>query len=301
MKNAILYYYGLAPLNIRQHNKRIKFTIDSSKYVLLPCDRNIEELKILYEISANLMQNHLYCHEFILNNNKEILTNINGENYVLFKTYYDEDSVIILDDLLLFSNIYVSDNYGLQLKRNNWIKLWSDKIDYLEYQINQLGKKYNLIRDSFSYFVGMAETAIMLLQNISFKHSSLVISHKRIKNNFTMFELYNPLNFIIDCKVRDISEFFKERFFVYPDVIEEIKKYLQNSYLSEIDCQLFLARMLFPTFYFDLFEEVIHDDKEEKEIVKIIEKVDSYQFFIKDLYFYFKSYIKLPSIEWLEK
>ena len=34
MKNAIIYYYNLNPINIHQYNKQFKFTIDNDEYIL---------------------------------------------------------------------------------------------------------------------------------------------------------------------------------------------------------------------------------------------------------------------------
>ena len=41
--------------------------------------------------------------------------------------------------------------------------MWIRKIDYFEYQISQFGKKYPIIRESFNYYVGLAENGISLL------------------------------------------------------------------------------------------------------------------------------------------
>lgn len=36
--------------------------------------------------------------------------------------------------------------------------MWVQKIDYFEYQVSQMGKKYPVIRESSIYYVGLAES-----------------------------------------------------------------------------------------------------------------------------------------------
>ena len=58
--------------------------------------------------------------------------------------------------------------------------------------------------------------------------------------------------------------------------------------------------MIYPTYYFDLYEEIITNRKKDEEIKKIIDKVDDYEKIIKQIYNYYKSIIIVPQIEWLE-
>ena len=90
---------------------------------------------------------------------------------------------------------------------NLWKQLWSNKVDYFEYQITQVGKKYPLIRESFSYYIGVVEAGICLLNNS--KKLRCSVAHKRITKNEDLFEFYNPTNYILDTRVRDLSEYFK--------------------------------------------------------------------------------------------
>ena len=58
--------------------------------------------------------------------------------------------------------------------------------------------------------------------------------------------------------------------------------------------------MLYPTYYYDLLEKIIKNETEEKEIINIISRVGEYENIIKKLYKYYKAFIKIPIIEWLE-
>jgi len=71
---------------------------------------------------------------------------------------------IIINDIHEFykiNNIKKPDN------KKDWYTLWTSKIDYLEIQLSEFGKKYPLLRKSFPYFCGLAENAIQLLEKIN--------------------------------------------------------------------------------------------------------------------------------------
>lgn len=125
-------------------------------------------------------------------------------------------------------------------------------------------------------------------------------SHKRIDINSTSFDLYNPLNINIDTKVRDIAEYLKHNFFSGEDIEKDLEYFLKTENLSPNEHILFFARMLYPTYYYDLLEKIIKNEKEEKEIINIITKADKYEEIIKKLYKYYKAFINIPVIEWLE-
>lgn len=302
MKNTLQYYYGLVTTNIHQFNKRYSFRIEKENYVFMPCDRSVDELKELHQISKLLIRNGIYCHEIILNNSGSMITFINQIPYILMKTYVKQDDIIILSDLIHFQNKTQNMSNSPLLKRNDWYALWTNKIDYFEYQVSQLSKKYPRIRESFSYFVGLAETSISLYKMLAKKEAvSLAIAHKRIHFKDTLFDLYNPLNFILDVPSRDASEYFKSAFMDQDDIINEIIYYLSYSNLTEYEYQMFFVRLLFPTFYFDIYEDVITGDEKEKELLKATTHVKKYEQMLRQVYQYLRNMIYLPEIEWLSK
>lgn len=300
MKNVINYYYNLNPEEIRQVNKMYKFKINNDFYTLMEIENDIKKINEIYEISIELNIRGIYTHTIITNLQNSIITYINNNAYVLLKTYSKMDEEINLKHVIEFSNITTNIVKNDSLKRDNWYQLWINKIDYFEYQINQIGKKYKLIRESFSYYAGILETGISLLVNTKLTNITLSICHNRIRKNDTLFDLYNPFNFIIDSKVRDVAEYFKEQF-KYNDPYESIIKYLEYNNLTDDEIRLFYIRMFYPSFYFDLYEEIISSSKEEKEIKKIIDKAEEYELLLKKLYIYINNKIALPEIEWIKK
>lgn len=299
MKNAINYYYNLVTYDIRHKGKKYRFKVDNDEYLLCRCDYDIEELEEIYKLNGFLLQFNIYVHQIILNINNQIITYINNEPYILMRIFITENRKININDIISFGNFSMY-NYFPLLQKNNWRNFWIRKIDYFEYQISETGINYNLIRDSFNYFVGMTETAISLLYDFEY-NGGFIISHRRITPESTLEDLYNPINLIIDSKVRDICEYFKNGFFKGQINLSDIKNYLSTIFLTEQEKYLFYVRMLYPSFYFDLYEKVINELIDEKEMIKIIDKISDYQLLLKDLYWYLRIYIKLPDIEWIIK
>lgn len=297
MKNAIMYYYNLVPNNIRLINKYVKFTIDNTFYVLEKLERNLEEIDEIYKLSNYLLQINVHCHQIIPNINNQIITFINDIPYILMKVFVDSEKIINEEDLLNFANVIIDSTQFNKIKRNDWFQLWSNKIDYLEYQVSQFGKKYMLIRDSFSYYIGLAENAIQFLKTIN-QNIVLTVAHVRIKKDYTMYDLYNPLEFVIDTRVRDLAEYYKQRFHSNNLNYLNIEDYVYNNFTLE-ELKLFFCRMLFPTIYFDIYEDIVVDGINENELIPIITKNNEYEKLIKKIYYYLFSHYRIALIEWL--
>ena len=106
---------------------------------------------------------------------------------------------------------------------------------------------------------------------------------------------------IIDVKVRDITEYFKQQFFYVKNPIIDVKNYIDYVKLSNDEATLFLARLLYPSYYFDIYDEIIQGNVSENKINIIIDKVSDYEEFIKEIYAYMKIKYQMPEIEWLMK
>ncbi len=299
MKNAINYYYNLVTYDIRQSGKKYRFTVDNNEYLLCLCEYDLEELEEIYKLNNFLLQINVYNHQIILNVNNQIITMINNEPYILMRILINENRKIDINDILLFNNLPMY-NYFLKLRKNNWRDFWIRKVDYFEYQISEIGTDYTLIKESFSYFIGMTETAIALLYDYDLDYN-YIITHRRVTTESTLYDLYNPLNLIIDNKIRDICEYFKDGFFKNKINIIDIKNYLRISNLNSEEMYLFYVRMLYPSFYFDLYENIIRGLSNEKELLKIIDKIDDYQKLLKEIFWILKPITNLPDIEWIIK
>lgn len=309
MKNCLYYYYNLQVEVIHHIGSQYNFEIDEYEYTFFLYEESASYADEIYKLSLDLMGKGIYCHQIILNKDSNVMTNYNNSFYILIRSYSNLNRTINLNDLMYLNNLKIVND---KLNHSNWKLLWENKIDYLEYQISNFGLKHGLLRNSFNYFSGFVETAIQLLNEIDFTNaeSYLVLSHKRIKKDYTLFDLYNPFNFIIDFRVRDFCEYLKDSIFKIsekkiPPKLEKLEQiaiqFIQG--LDTYEIQLFFIRLLYPSFYFDIFEDLIvseEEDLENDQLKKIIDMIPNYEQFVIDIYNYcFKNNI-LPFIEWLK-
>lgn len=306
MNNYINYYYNIYPDSIHEQNKKYYFDYDNERYYFLMFERPFEDASYLYELNVEMIRRGSLTHEIILNKDKNILTFVDDTPYILMKVYVNANKKGDLAEVVFinYNNSNVSRNKVLD--RSDWVTLWSAKIDYFEYQISQIGKKYPLVCDHLGYYIGLAENAISYAKN-TFKdvkptsYDTFSISHKRIRAEDTMFDLYNPLSYIIDYQVRDLAEYIKTKFFNGEDIWFEIEEYFKNYNLSIYSRRLLYARLLFPSYFFDVYESIVEGKITEADILSITSKTEEYEDFLIDLYIYINKDNLMPQIEWLNK
>lgn len=305
MKNTINYYYNLNPNKIKQIFNYYYFYINNELYYLIIYTRKISDMKAIYEFNQSMLKNNILVNEIINNTTNTIITYINHIPYILVKVSININKLITLPEVYFISNINIP--YKNELMRSNWANLWAQKIDYLEYYQEQNAKKYPILSESFNYFIGMAENAISYLNNIIStlkleKTDIGVISHDRFKLDDTIYSLYNPLNIIIDHKSRDIAEYIKLSFFRDNyKIFDELDEYFKHNYFSFYGISLLVARILYPSFYFDLYDEVIQGVINESSILKITSRIDEYENYLSDILNYFHKYYAIYDINWLKK
>ena len=290
MKNIIKYYYGLDVDSVIEKDNSYRLVIDKINYLLCKCNK-LE----LIEYENYLINNYVF-HEIILTINKDITVIINGEDYVLLKlkTPYIK---ICLDDIYKFN--YPIDKISNSV--NKWINLWSDHVDYIEYQIHEFSYKYPILSKYIYYYIGLAENAIELLKTVDNIDVYEYLGHKRINPSMTLVDLYNPTMLVLDSRVRDISEYFKSSFFdddievgcVLNDIYNVIKQ------LNHNELKLFLARMLYPTYFFDVYDQIVGYGADESAIYNLVKKSEKYEFILKKIYEAIKKATHIENIEWL--
>ena len=149
----------------------------------------------------------------------------------------------------------------------------------------------------------MAENAISYYNNLSSKeidNNTLVISHRIININDTVYAIYDPVNIIIDHKSRDIAEYIKHSFFSNnAKIYQELNIYFKYNYYTKDDIILLLSRVLYPSFYFNMYEDIMINNKEEKIITNITSKLDKYELYLYNIFKYFNNFYDLPIPEWL--
>ena len=288
MKNTINFYYNIFLDELIKKDNCYYFYYGGDEYYFVPLNRPYDDVQSIYKLNLEMKKRRCLVHELVLNKDKSIITIVNGISYVLIKLCKYKNDKVFLNDINYIQNMTVNIECDKSLVRNEWIKLWSEKIDYYEYQISQVGKKYPLLCDSLSYFIGMAENAISyLVNNLDSKTNvNLVVSHKRIYQESGSLNFYDPLNFVVDSRVRDVAEFIKETFYNKTLNLYDLKSYFNMANLNKNEYILLLGRLLFPTYYFDIYDEVINNNLNEEKIAKVIDKAYEFEEFLCIIYKY---------------
>lgn len=292
MKNIIEYFYNLKIDTLHKNTNRYEFEIDKNRYYLILSYRYEKELKQI----ENLIKNNQNFDQIIHNINSKLITNISGKNYLLLKKSNKKTS--IEDEILNYYKILLPTQLYFNIDRTDWVYLWSEKIDYIEYQKTHLKGEYPLLEESINYFIGMAENAIMYIRNCFNENNDsddIVLSHKRITNK----EFNSPINLIVDHRSRDISEYLKYLFFNNNYDYIKISQYLQKLNLNNYMYRLLYGRMLFPTFYFDKYDDIVNKNESEKEILIILKRVEAYEDFLKNIYSIINQNTAIKKVDWL--
>ena len=298
MKNILEFYYNLSlEEEILNRNGNYYFVVNNNSFVFRPFYGNNNSIDDIYKLN-NYLSNFSYIDKIILNKFNSPITKVKDNLYVLILLKGNNNI-----NLSIISNLATIDIPSFKsLERNNWEVLWGNLIDYYEMQIGQNEKKYPLIRESFDYFVGMGENAISYLVNTKKEvkpnfYDKKVLSHNNLYNS-----LFDPLNIILDHKARDLAEYIKLSFFNNnQNIFKELDEYFYYNHYSLYGMRILFARIMYPSFYFKLYDEILSKKKEEKQLNSIIKRIDEYELYLSNIYFYLRKYYDIPMIEWLKK
>ena len=304
MKETLEYYYGLDIENIEELDGKYHIKQENQDYFFVFYNRGIEELEDIINVSNEMIKKGINVHKILINRNNSFLTKVGEYNYILFAVSNLNEEYDIFDMVKISEKLVLNNNKS-NLYRNNWGTLWSEKIDYFEYQVRELSIEKDVVKNSFSYYIGMAENAISYVNNTNMKYGGdayrIVLSHRRVFYPNYKLNYLNPLSFVFDLEVRDIAEYLKAMFF-QKDIsfcLDELSSYLKIRHLSLYEFQMLYARLLYPTYYFDVYEGVMNKNGDEEQLVNIIKKCDSYEEFLKKAYLEISKYAKIDKIEWI--
>lgn len=303
MENNIKYFYKMEPIKLLANNNGYEFIYNNEKYYLVIYNRN-DKIDEIINLSLFLEKQNVLINEIYVNKDNNYLSIIENIAYYLYKPLVNESVKIKLSEISYFSLIPINyKNYNL---RASWNELWEKKIDYLESQINEMGKKFPILVESFNYFVGMIENAICYIKNTLLEEKPTifdtpVLSHRIISNRMLIREFYDPVNVIIDHKARDVSEYIKKSYINgNNNIYNELNEYFKIHRFSTYGIRLLIGRLLYPSYYLELYDQVMTGGS-EREILILINKVNEYECFLKTIFIYFKQKYSIPDIEWLIK
>lgn len=325
MKNAVSYYYNLSIDSFSSSNSNYYIKSGEETFMFYKTYRSVKEITDVYKLFNNINNNYSlsktvyrYFHKIILNKDYLPYTIIDNNCYVLLKlSNINNDYISIYDvknmidsssDNLFFDSQLLKDNYSLL--RFDWENLWKNKIDYIEYQLIHLGAQYNMILPVVHYFIGMGENAIyyinrvfqlLIANDVNFDiKKRLTLCHKRLCSDTKLFDFFNPFNIVIDHYSRDVAEYLKSAFINDSYDFNTIEVFINELSFSDIDFNLLFARLLFPSFFLDLYIDGINSGNFDL-LLSIKSRSLEYQLFLKTIYTIIGKHAKLFKVDWLVK
>ena len=227
---------------------------------------------------------YIYFIQIIFNKDYQYITTIDEKNYVLL--YVPSVSKV---------DFYTLENFQVPVYHQKilpWNELWMEKVDFYEKHVTTMNSEK--IKQSFFYYIGMAENSISFYQLIK-RENELFLTHNRIDNDF---QYWDPTNFMVDYRARDIAEYTKKLFFDNQLQYSDLFLYFSRMQFTDIDYLLFYTRMLYPSYYFDCYDKIVNGDSEEC-LTKYFEKREAYEELLRSLYISFSQFLFMPKIDWI--
>lgn len=290
MKNILQFFYQIV-VNDADIDDEGYFFYNNNYWQLKRYLRNDIEIDKLIILNNYMLINNIKINRIVLNLNNDALTSYENAYYILLKIDYQELEVSHFNTIIAPNMKELSVLY-----RSNWDYLWSTKIDYVEYQMEHLMHKYPLIYDSVNYYIGLAENAIMYFKMLDLRNEKLYINHRRVGIPKSFFD---PTELVIDYKVRDLCEFIKYNFFVKKKKKDDIIAYLNQINLEKMDYLLLFVRLLFPSYYFDTYDNIVNGHLDEEKILEITRMSGEYEKLLAEVYLMVRKYVNAFEISWL--
>ena len=292
MKNVIYTFYNILLDSINKDNNNYYFYYNYDLYIFYLVENDLNIVKEIYDY---LISHNIETYEIILNKDNNLFTTVDNKNYALIKIKGIYKYEIKFEELKFIP---------IDKEPHDWGNLWSEKLDYYEIQLRELGYNYQTVLNSYGFFEGLAENAI-LYYNLSinkFKEDKQIgIVHNRMNYPCLEIDYKNPINLVIDYSVRDISEYIKSYILSDSFDIENVLALLERLNTNTLMFNILYSRLLYPSFYFDTLDKILLDNGKDNEIVPILNRTDEYINTLKEIYLMFNKKYNMFNIEWLNK
>lgn len=247
--NLIFYLYGIKIDYIRQRENEYIFFFNDDFYVFKECFDTEEKLIFLNKF--NLTNNRF--HILIKNRYSHFLSSFNNSFYVLMKVRIKTNRLVVLADVL--ENNFVLST--IDERDLNWMRLWKEKVDQVELYINKVNLEINNLA-IINYFLNLSDLSINYYnEHIRGDLVPLTLCHKRMSINLDLYGYYSVVDVVFDHYMRDVAEFIKCD--IYSDKMLDINKY--KTIVGSRDIHLLISRLLFPTYFFDIFDDYVLNNK----------------------------------------
>jgi len=301
MRETIRYYYNIYPKEISEIDNGCYFYFNGFKYYFLKYTRNVNEIKLLADMSNDLYNKNILVSTFILSKDNNYSVKVDDDIYVLLRVNSIENDSFNLKDVVYFNNLLISkDNLVIS---EDWASLWMKKVDSFEMEVSEINTEYPILQESFDYYVGLAENAISYFKDTSLeediKSAKINLNHKRIDANVYSGHINNPLTFTFDYEVRDVAEYIKSKFFDGILDFDEIEDFILDSNLSKASMRLLFSRLLYPSYYFDALVKIFVYDESDEILSRYIDRVNEFEDLLLDIFNLISKKYNIPPIEWL--
>ena len=272
MENMLNYYYGINVIDIKKYDNYYLVKTEDDIYIL----NEIYDEDALKEIIDYLNNTNILYHLLLLNKDNEIAFVYDNKKYSLFKVRNNQSNISIFD----FANLSCNG-------KCNWGKLWSKRVDYYLEQIKEIVSS-NEIKYVMDYYISLAEIAISYFNNLqelyNEKNLYYSISHRYISSPLNSYDYFNPANMCKDLSVRDIAEYIKMSFF--DDILtnNEVLNLIDKITLNEEMANYLLVRLIYPSYFFYLFDKYIENREVDKKIYTYIKKSRDFETLLSLIY-----------------
>ncbi len=223
----------------------------------------------------------------LINKDGEFSFEYNNKKYTLFKA--DNPSLKVDNN---FKLIPVMQNVEI-----DYSKIWINNIDYFIKKITEMEHSEIEKVNYLNYYIGMSENAVIINEKAK-KMSGLAritVSHYRICYPNYALTYNDPTELTLDFISRDLAEYIKTKFFFDKIDGNEVIELLNRYNINDKEIMFFLARLLYPTYYFD----AITENNIEKQKI-IIEKREKYENFLSLILNNLKTNNIMINISWLK-
>lgn len=269
MKELLKEKYKIEIDDYYEYKGGIIFFLDGVRYYFVKHNYDDEFFNILIEMIQELKTKQVYLHEFILDK----LGRVNADGYCLMKIIIFGDEITEKE----MQRFYAIRNFNEEFYKQyvSLIELWYKKLDYLEYQVSELSNRL-IINNSFDFYLGITEEVLQYLNNFSdvSMKQYLSLAHRSL-SSFNVIDFYNPLNIIIDIYTRDLGLYVKNN-----QDYDYLYQFMQNASHDYAYYYLY-ARLILPSDYFKILEDILLDNQQEKELSNYINKYLEYEEYIK--------------------
>ena len=223
----------------------------------------ISDKKLFYE-QFEVTLKYPFFGRFIQNKNKHILTKKQNDYYIMF----EKTSFLIDKYKYNFSN-YNSVIWLFFLDNTisfSWFDKWIFRFYYIENEYKSIKGKYLLLDDSINYYMGLLKLSISFVKEYRDKKMLSFINHISLLEK----DYFNPTNVIVDIMERDVGEYLKIIYFSGEYVNFDYDDFFSWCSVNGYNFNLIIGRVLYPNYYFELFDKMCSGVYEEDKLKKII-------------------------------